>query len=375
MLHLRAIARLRNPLRSLPRIFLTPFSSNSPPSPLLLRPPPPISPPSAPFSTTSSSRRRRGGGDAEADESSGASVSLFDRDPTRPPKLFVIQPRLRPDSLLHSKLAEALNLANSLEELRDGFFAEDYGSKEPPPHLVVQNPGARSLRCRRTPSSLSSRTKERGDRLRRRGREENRRRRRKIDEVRRTRALQRSARRRHGSSYGQGLATVAVVGYTNAVRNCEDEEYPEDDMTCDPSSGKPADEDDDAMASEFSREESPDNADDVASEFSCGGHMDDNDDGDIASDVSTEEVLENFDNKDADSVVKFVTKDSGEHHESKNINCVKASAMTGVGLQELLNLIDHKLNKEESDEKRTFGPWDRKWRPSDTADDEKAAEQ
>ncbi|RRT65588.1 hypothetical protein B296_00040438, partial [Ensete ventricosum] len=104
------------------------------------------SPPSAPFSTTSSSRRRRGGGDAEADESSGASVSLFDRDPTRPPKLFVIQPRLRPDSLLHSKLTEALNLANSLEELRDGFFAEDYGSKEPPPHLVVQNPGARSLR-------------------------------------------------------------------------------------------------------------------------------------------------------------------------------------------------------------------------------------
>ncbi|RWV88707.1 hypothetical protein GW17_00049183 [Ensete ventricosum] len=296
-----------------------------------------------------------------------------------------------------------------------------------------------------------------------------------IDEVRRTRALQRSARRRHGSSYGQGLATVAVVGYTNAGKSTlvsalsesdlysddrysymllavsllfatvdprvrsvvlpsgkkvllsdtvgfisdlpvqlveafhatleevveadllvidllesnsgadecfgeeeitgEDEEYPEDDMTCDPSSGKPADEDDDAMASEFSREESPDNADDVASEFSCGGHMDDNDDGDIASDVSTEEVLENFDNKDADSVVKFVTKDSGEHHESKNINCVKASAMTGVGLQELLNLIDHKLNKEESDEKRTFGPWDRKWRPSDTADDEKAAEQ
>lgn len=38
-----------------------------------------------------------------------------------------------------------------------------------------------------------------------------------IEEVRRTRALHRSSRRRHGCPSGQGLATVAVVGYTNAV--------------------------------------------------------------------------------------------------------------------------------------------------------------
>lgn len=38
-----------------------------------------------------------------------------------------------------------------------------------------------------------------------------------IEEVRRTRALQRAARRRHGGMHGQVLATVAVVGYTNAV--------------------------------------------------------------------------------------------------------------------------------------------------------------
>lgn len=38
-----------------------------------------------------------------------------------------------------------------------------------------------------------------------------------IEEVRRTRRVQRSARKRHGGSYGEGLATVAVVGYTNAV--------------------------------------------------------------------------------------------------------------------------------------------------------------
>ncbi|KAK9902538.1 hypothetical protein M0R45_001475 [Rubus argutus] len=39
-----------------------------------------------------------------------------------------------------------------------------------------------------------------------------------IKEVRRTRAVQRASRRRHGSS-GQGLATVAVVGYTNAGKS------------------------------------------------------------------------------------------------------------------------------------------------------------
>lgn len=38
-----------------------------------------------------------------------------------------------------------------------------------------------------------------------------------IEDVRRTRALQRASRKRHGGSNGQGLATVAVVGYTNAV--------------------------------------------------------------------------------------------------------------------------------------------------------------
>lgn len=38
-----------------------------------------------------------------------------------------------------------------------------------------------------------------------------------IKEVRRTRALQRAARKRHGGSDGQEIPTVAVVGYTNAV--------------------------------------------------------------------------------------------------------------------------------------------------------------
>lgn len=38
-----------------------------------------------------------------------------------------------------------------------------------------------------------------------------------IEDVRRTRALQRASRKRHGGSHGEALATVAIVGYTNAV--------------------------------------------------------------------------------------------------------------------------------------------------------------
>lgn len=38
-----------------------------------------------------------------------------------------------------------------------------------------------------------------------------------IEEVRRTRAVQRAARKKRGGFDGRGLATVAVVGYTNAV--------------------------------------------------------------------------------------------------------------------------------------------------------------
>ncbi|XP_030538933.2 GTP-binding protein At3g49725, chloroplastic [Rhodamnia argentea] len=80
-----------------------------------------------------------GGGDVE---------SLINRDPRSPPRLFVVQPRLRPDALLRAKLNEALCLANSLEDQRDGFFATDFFDKALPPHAVVQNPLIRSHRAR-----------------------------------------------------------------------------------------------------------------------------------------------------------------------------------------------------------------------------------
>lgn len=75
-------------------------------------------------------------------------VSLINRDSTSPPRLFVVQPRLRPDAALHAKLNEAICLANSLEEQRDGFFHTDFFEKAVPPHVVVQNPAARSPRPR-----------------------------------------------------------------------------------------------------------------------------------------------------------------------------------------------------------------------------------
>jgi hypothetical protein len=45
-----------------------------------------------------------------------------------------------PRGLLESKLAEALNFANSLVEHRDGFYHSEFDAKGAPPHFVVQNP-------------------------------------------------------------------------------------------------------------------------------------------------------------------------------------------------------------------------------------------
>uniref|UniRef100_A0A0A9D2R1 Uncharacterized protein n=1 Tax=Arundo donax TaxID=35708 RepID=A0A0A9D2R1_ARUDO len=54
---------------------------------------------------------------------------------------------------------------------------------------------------------------------------------------------------------------------------------------------------------------------------------------------------------------------------------VKTSAVTGTGLQELLALIDRKLTEQQTIVQRSYGPFDRKWRPSCSIDGEKAAEQ
>lgn len=75
-------------------------------------------------------------------------VTLFNRDPDDPPRLFLVQPRLKPPTFFQAKLNEALCLANSLEEQRDGYFDTDFFDKELPPHVVVQNPSLKSGKAR-----------------------------------------------------------------------------------------------------------------------------------------------------------------------------------------------------------------------------------
>ncbi|XP_022740872.1 GTP-binding protein At3g49725, chloroplastic [Durio zibethinus] len=96
---------------------------------------------SSPYST--SKQQNKG-----TEDSQNAAVSLFNRDPSDPPRLFVVQPRLRPATFLQAKLNEALCLANSLEEQRDGYFDSDFFDKELPAHVVVQNPSLKSSKIR-----------------------------------------------------------------------------------------------------------------------------------------------------------------------------------------------------------------------------------
>lgn len=60
----------------------------------------------------------------------------------------MVQPRVRPNTYLQTKLNEALNLANSLEEQSDGCFSTDLSLKKSPPHVVVQNPLTNSCKGR-----------------------------------------------------------------------------------------------------------------------------------------------------------------------------------------------------------------------------------
>ncbi|KAG2695961.1 hypothetical protein I3760_07G036300 [Carya illinoinensis] len=319
---IRTISLGRHPLRFLTQTLTSSLCSN-PPQPPFPSTPQALSSPSFRILTSRypySSKQNK-------DEAN-------DRDTLTPPKLFVVQPRLRPDTLLQAKLNEALCLANSLEEQRDGYFDTDFFEKALPPHVVVQNPAAKAHMARADTyfgpgtvetikcglygaeskgevdaifvntilSGVQQRNLERAwdkpvldrvgliieifnahaftkeaklqaelaaltykkTRLVRirgldgrftfgatgeaevvsaRGRGSGGRgfisgagetelqlqRRRilerrnsllaQIEEVRRTRALQRAARKRHGGLYGQGLATVAVIGYTNAGKS------------------------------------------------------------------------------------------------------------------------------------------------------------
>ncbi|KAH1082506.1 hypothetical protein J1N35_022267 [Gossypium stocksii] len=103
-----------------------------------------LSPP-PPFSILSSSYSTLNKGSEDNQSTAG---SVFSREPSDPPRLFVVQPRLCPATFLQAKLNEALCLANSLEEQRDGYFHSDFFDKELPPHVVVQNPSLKSAKIR-----------------------------------------------------------------------------------------------------------------------------------------------------------------------------------------------------------------------------------
>ncbi|KAI3864449.1 hypothetical protein MKW92_043737 [Papaver armeniacum] len=98
-------------------------------------------PPSLSFHSSPLSSRQR---NVNPDKDCGYSDS---KESKGPPKLFVVQPRVRPDAVLNSKLSEALNLAQSLEEQqRDGDSGTESGNKEVPPHVIVQNPASRATK-------------------------------------------------------------------------------------------------------------------------------------------------------------------------------------------------------------------------------------
>lgn len=316
-----------------------------------------------------------------------------------------------------------------------------------------------------------------------------------IEEVRRTRAIQRSSRKRHGDSFGQELVTVAVVGYTNAGKSTlvsalsEADLYSDDRLfaTVDPrlrsvilpsgrkallsdtvgfisdlpvqlveafhatleevveadmlvhvldSSAPNLEEhrstvlqvlqqigvsqdkinnmievwnkidlvdnnavtdgvEDDIFLTEGEEEEDLFSEDDVQSEQSSLSEDDgvgsdylsaeNSEDGDDAM-PSKESFAEPVEMKGMNS--ELLSKECcGELHGPKAITTngctltqpistchVKTSAVTGTGLQELLELIDRKLTEQQTIVQRSYGPFNRKWRPC-SMDGEKAAEQ
>lgn len=110
-------------------------------------------------------------------------------------------------------------------------------------------------------------------------------------------------------------------------------------------------------------------------------YNEDEQENELASDVSSSELLDD-------------DNDKSNHHDGDKAECdeeeyddiacsaqngalnicqmtempprchVKTSAVMGVGLQELLQLIDQKLGEQRNVVQRSYGPFDRKWRPS-----------
>ncbi|KAG5528321.1 hypothetical protein RHGRI_029106 [Rhododendron griersonianum] len=292
-----------------------------------------------------------------------------------------------------------------------------------------------------------------------------------IKEVRRTRALQRASRKRHGGENGQCMATVAVVGYTNAgkstlVSALSDSDLYSDDRlfaTVDPklrsvvlpsgrkvlvsdtvgfisdlpvqlveafhatleevveadllvhvldSSAPNIDEHRETVLQVLKQigvsEEKLQNMIEVwnkidlqeemgADECLDDGEDDDNNDdilslgdceeitGDQQSDCSDGWLLSGDEHESLNEMgwetsndpqnmlsedLRKIEKDS--HSQTQYVPHVKTSAVMGVGLNELLEIIDKKLKSQNVVERNAI---DRKWRPPRTEDSGRAVEQ
>lgn len=320
-----------------------------------------------------------------------------------------------------------------------------------------------------------------------------------IEDVRRTRAIQRSNRKRHGNSFGQELVTVAVVGYTNAGKSTlvsalsETDLYSDDRLfaTVDPRlrsvilpSGRKALLSDtvgfisdlpvqlveafhatleevveadmlvhvlDSSAPNIEEHRSTVlqvlqqigvSQDKINSMIEVWNKIDivDNNDNDVTDDIEDEIFLtegeedkeeelfsendvpaeeSSFESLDDGTDSEYLSEENLEGNNgeissslepsemramnsvsSSSKDCfgelcgpetistdgcsstqpmstchVKTSAVTGTGLQELLELIDKKLTERQTIVERSYGPFDRKWRPSSSVVGEKAAEQ
>ncbi|MED6169399.1 hypothetical protein PIB30_021037 [Stylosanthes scabra] len=280
-----------------------------------------------------------------------------------------------------------------------------------------------------------------------------------IEEVRRTRALQRAGRKRHGGSFGKGLATVAVVGlfatvdprlrsavlpsgrkvlFSDTVGFISDlpiqlveafhatlEEVVEADLlvhVVDSSApnldehrstvfqvlqqigvseekllnmievwnkidieeeGTDADEADKCLEDEEPdiNSEAADSETDVCEQprgeceateeqgnYSDGWLYDEDtivDESDFCSPSNEDDQQNELPNKDKSTEIDSLIGQNGPH--------VKTSAVTGVGLQELLELIDEKLSAQDDEKKAAKvverNIFERKWRPSRTQED------
>jgi hypothetical protein len=139
----------------------------------------------------------------------------------------------------------------------------------------------------------------------------------------------------------------------------EDDIFSEDDV---PSEQSSFDSVDDGADSEYlSEENSEDSNDEVSSKESF-------------AELTEMEATKELSSKECFGELRVPDTNGCTLPQPTSACHVKTSAVTGTGLQELLALIDRKLTEQQNVVQRSYGPFDRKWRPS-SMDGEKAAEQ